>query len=407
MRGANQMRLGTMLAALTLLAGAGIATGRPASATGFQVVYAFQGGSDGDGPMAGLIDAGGTLYGTTFYGGGTGCFDLGCGTVFALNPTTGAESVAYAFGGASDASGPYASLINVGGTLYGTTENGGGTPCNGIGCGTVFQLNLKTDAERVAYAFKGGRDGDSPGASLLDVGGLLYGTTIGGGSSTNCGGGCGTVFAVNPATGVKKTVHIFKGGRDGVFPFAGLIEVGGTLYGTTDSGGTSGYGTVFALNPTTGAETVVYSFKGGADAGNPLANLISVGGTLYGTTISGGGSVNCGDGCGAVFAVDPTTGNETVVYAFHGGNDGATPYASVIEVDGTLYGTTGFGGTGGNGTVFAVNPTTGRETVLYSFQGGDDGANPYAGLIDVAGTLYGTARGGGTAGAGTVFAITR
>jgi uncharacterized repeat protein (TIGR03803 family) len=403
------MRLATTFATLALLAGAGIATGGPASATGFQVVYSFRGGSDGNSPVAGLIDVGGTLFGTTFYGGGSGCDGLGCGTVFALNPTTGAEKVAYAFKGGSDAWGPFASLINVAGTLYGTTENGGATQCNGIGCGTVFGLNPKTGVERVVYAFKGGRDGASPGASLLNVGGLLFGTTIGGGNATRCGGGCGTVFAVNPATSAKTTVHIFKGGRDGVFPMAGLTEVGGLLYGTTDFGGASGSGTVFALNPTTGAETVVYSFKGGADAGDPVANLIDVDGTLYGTTIGGGGSTQCGGGCGTVFALNPVTGAETVVYAFQGGRDGADVVAGLIEVGGMLFGTTALGGAAGCGcgTVFAVDPATGKETVLYSFQGGDDGANPSANLIDLGGTLYGTAEAGGAAGAGTVFAITR
>jgi uncharacterized repeat protein (TIGR03803 family) len=98
--------------------------------------YSFA-GSDSQGPNGGLIDAGGTLYGTSFYGGTAGC---GCGTVFALTPG-GAIKTVYSFRGGRDGAGPQAGLINVGGTLYGTTTYGGGGRCQqGYGCGTVFAL---------------------------------------------------------------------------------------------------------------------------------------------------------------------------------------------------------------------------------------------------------------------------
>jgi len=160
-----------------------------------------------------------------------------------------------------------------------------------------------------------------------------------------------------------------------------LLDVGGTLYGTTYWGGATDNGTVFSVTPS-GAESVIYSFKGGSDGGNPSAGLISVGGTLYGTTYG-----NPAIGNGTVFSVTPS-GTETVLYSFKGGSDGAGPRAGLLEFNGLLYGTT-LGGGNGNGTVFNVT-LAGTETVVHSFQGGSDGKDPQAALINVHGTLYGT-----------------
>ena len=312
------------------------------------VLYSFKGGSDGESPAAGLINVGGTLYGTTAeggFGGRANYCTLGCGTVFSVTPA-GAEPV-YSFKGGSDGAYPDAGLINVGGTLYGTTSGGGAG-------GTVFSVT--PGPERVVYSFQGGGDGTGPFAGLINVGGTLYGTTNGGGATDS-----GTVFKVTPA-GVETVVYAFKGGSDGAYPYAGLIKLGGTLYGTTQTGGGNGYeggvgcGIVFSITPA-GAETVVYSFKGGSDGAWPVAGLIRVGGTLYGTTWIGGNSANSSEGCGTVFKIT-TAGAEKVVYSFKGELDGAAPEAGLINVGGTLYGTTnrGGGGTVGYGTVFAVKP---------------------------------------------------
>jgi uncharacterized repeat protein (TIGR03803 family) len=201
-------------------------------------------------------------------------------------------------------------------------------------------------------------------------------------------------------------------GSDGAFPEAGLIDVAGTLYGTTYQGGTSGAGTVFKVS-TSGKESVLYSFKG-ADGADPYAGLIAVNGTLYGTTQQGG-SAGCesGYGCGTVFELS-TSGKERVLHRFKGGTDGADPYAGLIALNGTFYGTTWHGGdssacsyssASGCGTVFEVN-TSGNERVLYRFKGGKDGASPQAGLLAVKGVLYGTTgRGGSGCECGTVFRI--
>ena len=155
-------------------------------------------------------------------------------------------------------------------------------------------------------------------------------------------------------------------------PYGGLIrDSKGNLYGTTNGGGASGAGVVFKVD-TSGNETVLYSFTGGADGGYPLAGVIrDSAGNLYGTTNGGGAS-----GAGVVFKVD-TSGNETVLYSFTGGADGGFPLWVVLARDsaGNLYGTTAGGGASGAGVVFKVD-TSGNETVLYSFTGGADGGNP-------------------------------
>lgn len=108
---------------------------------------------------------------------------------------------------------------------------------------------------------------------------ILYGTTAAGGAYDH-----GTVFQVNPSTGAETVIYSFTGGSDGDAPMAALTAIGGVLYGATSLGGSYGYGAVFQLNASTGAETVLHSFQGGADGGKPLTALLNVNGTLYGTT---------------------------------------------------------------------------------------------------------------------------
>jgi uncharacterized repeat protein (TIGR03803 family) len=248
---------------------------------------------------------------------------------------------------------------------------------------------LTTNKYSVLYSFQGGNDGSGPSAGLIaGADGNFYGTTAAAG---------GTVFKVTPQ-GVKTTLYGFQGGSDQ--PMAGLmIGADGNFYGTTAYG--DGYGTVFKVTPQ-GVETTLYSFQGGNDGAVPYGGLIQdVSGNLYGTTTTGGSNGN-----GTVFKVTPQ-GVETTLYSFQGGNDGASPSAGLmIGADGNGYGTTAYGGSTNNGTVYKIT-ATGQETVLYSFHGGDDGAGPLDGLIqDESGNLYGTASTGGSNGNGTVFKIT-
>jgi uncharacterized repeat protein (TIGR03803 family) len=207
-----------------------------------------------------------------------------------------------------------------------------------------------------------------PLGDLINVGGTLYGTTqFGGGTGCSGGVGCGTVFKVTPR-GAETVLYSFKGGSDGANPEGGLINVLGVLYGTTYGGGATragcaagGCGTVFRVT-LSGVEHILHSFTGGSDGANPIPRLVIVGGTLYGTTTLGGGATGCEDGCGTVFQAMPL-GAERVLYSFQGGSDGANPSAGLVNVGGILYGTTqqgggmGCGGPGnGCGTVFKVTP---------------------------------------------------
>jgi uncharacterized repeat protein (TIGR03803 family) len=389
------------------------------------VLHTFLNQPDGETPFASLIDVNGTLYGITPNGGANGSFSYG--TIYTLDPKTGAEKVVYSFcsqPNCADGQDPGAALFDVNGTLYGTTFYGGA-----VGGGTVYAFNPQTGAETVLYSFCAQQncvDGVGPEASLINVNGTLYGTTAAGGTNGNKKNNYlgGTVFSLNLTTGTETVLHSFcsqQNCSDGQQPFAALINVKGTLYGTTFLGGAEGGGTVFSLDPSTGAETVLYAFcsqQNCADGEAPQG-IIESKGILYGTTQVGGNA-----GGGTVFAYDLKTGNETVVYGFCSltdCTDGLYPLDKLIDVQGTLYGTTVDGGTSnyencfniapGCGTVFAIEPATGTETVLYSLcpkKSCKSGANPLGGLIDVKGTLYGTTGQGGAkhfSGYGTVFAL--
>jgi uncharacterized repeat protein (TIGR03803 family) len=158
----------------------------------------------------------------------------------------------------------------------------------------------------VLYNFTGARDGAYPRAGLFrDDTGDLYGTTYYGGAlSCLYGMGCGTVFKLD-TTGAETILYRFKGTPDGAFPFARLFrDAAGNLYGTTYSGGGSNLGTVFKLDAT-GKRTVLHSFTGAPDGANPYAGLIrDAAGNLYGTT-GFGGDLACLGGCGVVFELSP------------------------------------------------------------------------------------------------------
>ncbi len=216
---------------------------------------------------------------------------------------------------------------------------------------------------------------------MRDAEGNLYGTAIRGGTSNY-----GVVFKVDSA-GHQTVLHNFTGGSDGAPPTASLIrDSAGNLYGTAQYGGiatgTSGFGTVYKLD-SLGTETVLYTFKGSVDGGSPYAGVLrDAAGNLYGTTALGGAS-----NYGVVFKLD-TTGNETALYAFTGGRDGAYPEANLTrDPQGNIYGTAIKGGSAGYGVAFKLD-ADGRETVLHSFTGGEDGATPTSNLIrDTKGNL--------------------
>jgi uncharacterized repeat protein (TIGR03803 family) len=379
------------------------ATGPRSSADhGFTSLYSFTGKPDGEGPSAALTALNGTFYGTTQSGGANDR-----GAVFAVS-TSGKESVLYSFGLPStlDGTTPTARLTALNGTLYGTTQYGGAN-CAPAGCGTIFEVST-SGSESVLYSFKGGTDGAHPVAGLIDVGGRLYGATAEGGNGHSC---CGTVFAVS-AAGAESVVYRFKGGKkDGAEPLGDLIRLHGEFYGTTKYGGAKDYGTIYAVSRS-GVERVVHNFQGPPnDGAEPFAGLTAAGGKLYGTTRFGGSGTKCPPlGCGTVFEAE-TSGSERVVYSFEGGTDGFAPVANVVAFRGKLYGTTysggylGCSGGVGCGTLFKLS-RQGVKSVLYLFGGKrKPGAFPMAGLTALDGTLYGTTYGGGVKHDGTVFEL--
>ena len=396
----QSLRLARSIAAAVLLAGC--AESRPpisapntmlhtvVAAGSYGVIYSFAGGADGATPMAGLLETKGTLYGTTFQGGKNGG-----GTVFSVTPS-GHEDVLDSFGAPNDGAEPLAGLVTLKGELYGTTATGGTS-----GLGTIFAI-ATSGKERLLHSFQGGQsDGSRPYASLVNVNGTLYGTTLDGGSLNQ-----GTVFAITPGNDVERQLYSFTGYPNGAHPQAALINAGDTLFGTTRAGAQAKeLGTVFSVT-TAGAEQKLHGFKGSPkDGAHPFAALTEIDGVLYGTTRDDGAN-----GYGTVFSID-SSGSETVLYSFGGGSgDGAWPTGGLIDINGTLYGTTVQGGGSGCsygdgcGTIYSVT-TAGVEKILYRFAGGSDGSLPYAGLTYSKGVLYGTTSSGGTHGYGTVFTL--
>ncbi len=301
----------------------------------------------------------------------------------------------------SDGANPHAGLILSGNTLYGTAVYGGSSAY-----GTVFKLNADGTGFTNLHSFTNGSDGAYPQAGLILSGNTLYGTASGDGSS-----GYGTVFAVNTNGTGFTNLHSFTG-SDGALPYAGLILSGNTLYGTASSGGSSDAGTVFAVYTNGAGFTNLHNFTAApgplytnSDGTYPYGVLILSGNTLYGTAYGGG------SGAGTVFKVNTDGTGFTNLHSFTG-SDGASPYAGLILSGNTLYGTARIGGSSGYGTVFAGNTDGTGFTNLHSFTAisdfpytNSDGVQPFAGLILSGNTLYGTAYYGGSSGQGTVFSL--
>jgi uncharacterized repeat protein (TIGR03803 family) len=375
----------------------------------FAELYAFNRFNDitdGGWPEAGLVrDSTGNLYGTTFFGGtGTGCDIIvganGCGTVFKVDPS-GAETVLHSFNGLHDGANPTASLIlDDVGNLYGTTQFGGQ-----YGYGTVFKIEA-TGNETILHSFRGERDGANPNAGLTqDASGNFYGTTRYGGCGCDARG-CGTVFKIS-ASGEETVLYRFMDGADGASPLGSVaLDSSGNLNGTTWLGGIYNYGTVFRISAN-GKKKVLHHFAAGNDGANPIGGVIrDQSRNIYGAASAAGASH-----LGALFMVSPA-GKESILYAFTGGSDGAYPYSNLIlDASGNLYGTAAQGGCCGLGTVYEFS--AGTLIPLYGFSAAPNGTNsdgqiPMAGVTaDAAGNLYGTASQAGPNAWGSVFELQR
>lgn len=371
-------------------------------------IHSFSPPPDGNSPSSDVIhnSDNGRFYGTTYGGGATppsGPCAQGCGTVYSIDPSgSKPEKVVYAFKGDMNGAIPQGGLTNpVNGVIYGTTSNGGHKDAANCpqGCGTVFKID-SSDGESVAYRFKGGtQDGSNPVGGVRNANGVLFGTTEYGGT-----GGYGTVFELT-ASG-ERVLYSFSGRPEGAYPVGNLSFLNGVLYGVTRAGGTYNVGTIFKLLPTSGAVTKIHNFKS-AEGDSPVG-LESVPplNMLYGAASTAGAFER-----GTVFAMTPD-GSIKWIYSFKNvKGDGSSPLARPIFYKNALYGTTDGGGVGGNGTIYKIgNVASGKdECVLHSFGKLPQGVRPDAPLRQWNNLLYGTTVLGGSGyhdeGLGTVFKI--
>ncbi len=407
-----------------LIGGLGLVLAGRVAAQTFTTLHYFDDSDYGDGsdPQAGLIISGNTLYGATDGGG-----SAGSGAVFAVNTDGTGFTNLYSFtvtygdwqdSTNSDGNSPDGTLALSGNTLYGTAFWGGTN-----GNGTLFGLNTNGTGFTNLHSFAAGvgsfpynytnSDGACPEAGLILSGNTLFGTTEHGGAS-----GFGAVFKVNTDGTGFTNLHSFAGGTNGAVP-EGLLLSGNTLYGVAQ-GFYSSNGTVFRVNTDGTDFTNLHNFTAASgsnhtnsDGASPSGRMVLSGNTLYGTAYQGGSAGN-----GTVFRVNTDGTDFTNLHNFTATNapnytnsDGASPVGSMILSGNTLYGTAYYGGSAGNGTVFALNTNGAAFTILHTFTAMDangnnsDGANPEAGLLLSGNTLYGTAKHGGSAGDGTVFSI--
>lgn len=317
-------------------------------------------------------------------------------------------SVIHNFTG-NDGDSPYAGpTLDRGGHLYGTTYAGGLH-----GAGSVYKLSQHGSSWLLSplYSFSGEADGAGPGFGALAIGtdGTLFGTTEGGGIF-------GVAYNLGPrptpcpsilCPWIDTVIHTFGRSGDGSQPVNGLVfDPAGNLYGTLNIGGAGNNGAVFQMTKSgqTWSESVIYNFTGGNDGGTPVASVaLDAAGNLYGTTSFGGAN-----GVGVVYKLSHSGSGwtETVLYTFQGANDGQNPVAGVtVDPSGNLYGATFLGGANNGGTLYKLSPSGGGYTftLLYSFPGF---GGPYSTLTLANGNLYGTTNRDGAFNDGSVFKLT-
>ena len=385
-------------------------------ATTTNLLYSFGGDEDGEYVDSDLVvDSAGNIYGTSVQGG-----TFGTGTVWELSPSASGwvHTVLYSFTGGADGGQPYKGVtLDAEENLYGTAVVGGsGGVCAEDGCGVVYKLTHSSAGwtQSVIYNFTGGNDGYGPGSGVtFDNRGNMYGTTPVGGAK-----GYGTIWQLKPQANGRwqfRLVHTFTGGADGGTGSAGrfLIDKVGNLYNVATVGGIYGSGTAYELTPAANSQwkfTLLYAFKGQPDAGFPYGGLaMDTRGNLYGTTYYDGAN-----DLGSVYRLSRQSGvwRESVLYSFKGGADGSSSISNLVfDAAGNMYGTTSEGGAGCScGVIFKMTPgTNGKwtESIAYRFQGQPDPGFAYNGMVvDSKGNFYGATVHGGSGNEGAIYQFT-
>ncbi len=313
-------------------------------------------------------------------------------------------------GGLDGSTPPYTLAQDAAGYFFGTANMGGRN-----GTGVVFRFEQMNGNWVLLPIYNFSDQDGQPGWGVtLAPDGTIY--TVGSYASV-LGGPCGTAIYLRPSPIPPRTSDIswnetalrtYVKGQEGCPTGNLLLDSAGNLYGVTQDGGAHGWGSVFELtrNGSAWTETILYAFQGQADGGAPYSGLImDSAGNLYGTASAAGANRQ-----GVVFELKHSGGSwtEQVLYTFQGGNDGGQPVAGLIfDNAGNLYGATASWGTGGGGTVFKLAPSGGSWTysVLTSFTGSD---GPVASVtMDAAGNIYGTTFMDDSFGYGSVFKLTR
>jgi uncharacterized repeat protein (TIGR03803 family) len=349
---------------------------------------------DGGDPTTGLI-----LVSNVFYGAGRFGGISNSGAIFRLNPDGTGFTTLYDFTNGSDGATPTGPgcLVFSSNALFGVTSFGGTTvPARG----TVYRVNADGSGFTNLYSFHG-TDGQNPATGLIMSGGTLYGTTHSGGGT----GKHGTIFQVNADGSGFNTIFAFSG-TNGNTPSSPLTLSGNTLYGVTLSG-SNGFGSIYRINTDSTAFTNLFNFTNGLGGSLPESALVLFNNALYGTTTSGGIS-----NAGTLFRINTDGTGFKVLHGFTTTWDAGEPFGGLMLCSNVFYGTAvaGNSSSGNYGIVFQINPDGSGFTNIYNFSGGSDGAGPGTTLVLDGNTFYGTADLGGsafsTAGEGTVFALT-
>ena len=377
----------TLVAFVAAIIALTLAVAAPVQAQTYTVLHSFTGGAtDGAFPSSPLTsDGAGNYYGTTQSG---GTFDKG--TIFKVD-TSGRVTVAYSFTGGADGAAPRGNLIFhcCNGAIYGVTTAGGDPVCQ---CGTIYQFDSGVGA---LHTFTGRDNGYSP-SGMVRIAPNFFGTALGGKGTACNGGPCGVVFKF---TGFYSVLHRFTGGADGGLPGELVRDEAGDVEGNMYSATTyPSNGGLFRIDKT-GRFTSLFTFPGGAGGsvpGTPL--LIDANGNIRGETVQGGDATCASSGCGVVYEVD-AAGNETVLHTFHTFRSGVAPTGGLLDVSGSLYGTTHEGGylncSVGCGVLFKIS-NTGQYSVLHFFRRSDGALPDQEMTLSNDGNIYGVTSRGGT-----------